>query len=579
MKNEFYTPQNFLAKLPDGRIVSIDDYIKNGITDDITCPCCNSKLTLRAKDSIHMQPHFKHENGESCLDYTKSKSSDRKDNFYRREMELTEQEVENYKKRIEGLEYIYEFVKRIKNEVLTPENQKEFLTALSHLDYDDQLWVFNYAKNSSCLKPLKYEMANTINKNALAYLNEKYSDKGIVFENRVVYKVGSHYTGGYWSSCHLDETRIVPHEVEYTLSGNKHYTIGKNTGSNPLIFLDSNDIKSITTQVDDTINYYKIKQEITDKSKLLFSNFKHSNKYIQTEYCEGTNSLLFKYKDRKEKINLTPFVDRFMSDYKNFDEKEFYNKFNEYIDFHLKYMNSIIKWKEYDSIPWKKFASFLSEKISDCNFTVSDINPYITIRCSNWDKYSRLDIPLSTTDTYYEKSLTKEILEKNLKKIIHKKAEEECASLSEIPYNCFRQHRTDDNVLVATFKWKGVGNSVNKITCFFDKSALVKGENGYEFFNRHKPIPTLIYYGSTKYNENTFKPCNYILNIYIQSKEDELYEKYCKEYSVEEITEEFLKKSNEIAMENNNTENSLNIYTEEKLEDEEIDDEDEDIER
>ncbi len=179
MKNIFYTPQNFLAKLPDGKVVSIDDYIKNNMSEELSCPCCNNKLTLRAKDSTFMQPHFKHENGGSCADYVKNKNSSRHDVFYKREMALNKEEVENYKERIESLEYIYSFVQRIKGESLSSENQEEFLTALSCLNYEDQMWVFNYAKNSSCLKPLKKEMASTINNGLLEKLQNQYGPLGI----------------------------------------------------------------------------------------------------------------------------------------------------------------------------------------------------------------------------------------------------------------------------------------------------------------------------------------------------------------------------------------------------------------
>ena len=236
MKNRFYTPQNFLAKLSDGKIISIDDYIENNITDDISCPCCNGKLTLRAKDSEYMQPHFKHENGGSCLDYISNRNSGRRDNFYRREMELTEQEVENYKERIESLEYLYEFVKRIKNENLTSENQKEFLIALSCLDYEDQLWVFNYAKNSSCLKPLKYEMAKTINNNALDYLNEKYADTGVEFTELEAHSV---------YICYKHYRTFIEGANHYCFYGYKP----------PLISLNNDDINAINKNIERTIEF------------------------------------------------------------------------------------------------------------------------------------------------------------------------------------------------------------------------------------------------------------------------------------------------------------------------------------
>ncbi len=171
MKNLFYTPQNFIAKLSDGSIVSVDDVIKSDINDIFLCPCCNATMTLRARNSTHMQPHFKHENGNSCLNNNKQKETTRRDVFYAREMALSEKQVADYKVRIEKLENFFAVYSQVKKLGLTDSLKTIVMSAFSALDYEDQLFVYDYGKRN-CLKVLKKDMIDVLNQHFFEILRD-----------------------------------------------------------------------------------------------------------------------------------------------------------------------------------------------------------------------------------------------------------------------------------------------------------------------------------------------------------------------------------------------------------------------
>ena len=240
-----YNPQNILAKTPDGKIVSILDVKKLNIQSDFSCPCCNKKLRTRAMDSEHMQPHFAHMPNESCIDYEALRSSERKDVFYKREMEFTEKEVENYKDRVEGLEYIYQFLKRAKKEPLSEDGKYEFFTALDSLEYDDQVFVYTYTKNVSCMKEIQSEIADRVNQNALNILEQQCP--GCRISNAISYKGYNNYDGKIKS----DEIDVYWHS--------HHISVGNGRVDNRVIHLSPTGLHNIQVKLPEAYRKFEMK--------------------------------------------------------------------------------------------------------------------------------------------------------------------------------------------------------------------------------------------------------------------------------------------------------------------------------
>lgn len=171
-----WNPQNIFAKTSDGKIVNIRSVIENHIDGPFSCPCCSKELRVKAIDSIHQQPHFSHLPNEACIDYERLKSSGqtRRDVFYKREMELSNAQLENWQDRISALEYVFEFINRDggRNRVLTPDELHEFFEALPLLDYNDQTWLYEYCRSITCFAPHVDQFIDALNQSACKVLGE-----------------------------------------------------------------------------------------------------------------------------------------------------------------------------------------------------------------------------------------------------------------------------------------------------------------------------------------------------------------------------------------------------------------------
>lgn len=173
-RKAFYTPQNFIAEKQDGTLVSIQDVVDTGDTEGpFRCKCCNAQVYPVAIHSVHMQPHFRHADGKSCIEYNESMGNGRTDAFWRRELELNRNELEYYKERIDALEYIWNIIEKDK-ESGELKHKDEFFEAFQYLYYDDQLFVYRYAAKTSCMKPIKREIRNLVNIGGIHHLNQLY---------------------------------------------------------------------------------------------------------------------------------------------------------------------------------------------------------------------------------------------------------------------------------------------------------------------------------------------------------------------------------------------------------------------
>ena len=250
MDNIPYTPQNLFAKYK-GEIYSIKEIPKD-IKEGLTCPCCNKTLRIMALNSEYKQTYFAHLQNESCIKYEKSSSNKRINPIHKREMELTETQAKNLKERLEGLEYIYEFIKRNRNGV-TNQSKKELLKAVSLLDYEDQIFVWRYARKVTCLKPIIPDLTKRVNKNAIDLLQAKYPKCKI--KNSTDYKVAFSYYKSYWRTVYSDEERIIPHQVSVKYKDYSFETSPRQK-DNGHLYLTEGDFERISNEIQKWIEIY-----------------------------------------------------------------------------------------------------------------------------------------------------------------------------------------------------------------------------------------------------------------------------------------------------------------------------------
>ncbi len=259
---ELYTPQNKLARTQDGQVISIFDAVKTGVSGKLSCVCCKRELRMRAVDSKHQMPHFAHMPGDSCIDYQALRNSERTDVFYKRELALTAEESENLKQRIEGLEYIYEFLGRSKGQPISDDAKDEFFTALSSLEYSDQVFVFDCGRRVSCLKNIVKEMADVINDNAISMLNERCSG----FTVRNIKKSDTRL-------CLYGSDDILPHRVLVeSAKGSQIISSSTHAGGRSTIYLNPDDFYRICSELPDICKDLDKMDVYTEKKKQLKFN-------------------------------------------------------------------------------------------------------------------------------------------------------------------------------------------------------------------------------------------------------------------------------------------------------------------
>ena len=346
-----YTPMNFTAKREDGSIVSITDVIENNELDGtFRCTCCGEIVYPAAVDSVHMQPHFRHAGGKACHDYTQNIKGYRKDAFWRREQELSDSEVENYKERIKQLEEIFEIFQQYHEswELCT----EKFIPLFEALHYEDKLFVYNHVKKCSNLKLSKSDLARMLNKYGILYLRELFPDINV--EVNGPKSVRYFYNGKKYIAGEHDITKDVEardYSIIVRLDGKRLEAVKNEIAKNLVVIKEVNLLQNI-------IDKYK------NKGVLKYNVIARVNNCV--EFTDAKYSLNIDLKDldcnEEDKVR---YINDYIKAYINNEEalKNIKNKEDE--DGYLKYRSEYWDMRcynnkitlRYERNPWSTRAS------------------------------------------------------------------------------------------------------------------------------------------------------------------------------------------------------------------------------
>lgn len=134
-----------------------------------------------AKESKDFIPHFTylyHDGKCYCKEYVERDLY--ANTIAKRKAQLTRQELNNYKARIEQLDWFWQMIS-------SNVGKDEILDAVVNMDYDDQVFCYDLVKRKHCVKYLKDDIRDIINEQVLYYIRKQIDlpDTGDIFVDLV----------------------------------------------------------------------------------------------------------------------------------------------------------------------------------------------------------------------------------------------------------------------------------------------------------------------------------------------------------------------------------------------------------